>query len=554
MTNKELANSFKYLADLMELHLENPFKIKSYRNAYITLRKWPEPLDSLSEEELSQLKGIGKAISSKIVELNQSGSLQTIKKYEDLTPKGVREILTVPGVGPKKVRILWKDLGAESIGELFYACNENRLVELKGFGFKTQEDIKNKLAYFQKSAGLYLYANIEEEANELLSNLSKLNPACSIAFTGAFRRKDPVLPAIEMLVSGTPELGALLDDVLFDTTSQPAVRGKTKKNGTTVVIYYCLPEEFGSKLFLHTATPEFLKSFIETFKDENFKNLKNESMIFQKVGIPFIEPELRNGTHFIETALNNKLPSLLKSSEVKGVIHAHSTYSDGINSLEEMARKCIVSGYEYLVISDHSKAAFYANGLKEDRLHQQWDQIDTLNQELAPFRIFKSIESDILNDGSLDYEDDVLSKFDLIIASVHSNLRMDKEKATQRLLTAIKNPYTTILGHPTGRLLLSREGYPIDHKVIIDVCAEHKVVIELNANPYRLDLDWTWIPYAIEKGVLISINPDAHSTPGIEHIKYGVLAARKGGLEAKDCLCCLSKAEFEQFLISRRKM
>lgn len=548
MTNKEIANAFKYLADLMELHQENPFKIKSYRNAYLLIRKWPSPLAGLSEAELSKLKGIGKAISSKIVELNETGTLKTIQKYEAMTPEGVREILKVPGIGPKKVRVLWKELGAESVGELLYACNENRLVELKGFGLKTQEDLRKKLAYYEASKGSYLLASIEEEAEELIEQLRKTHPGVRMELTGAMRRKDPVLPGIEILAAGEVKLDTILTEVHFDEENQPAYRGKTPAHGTTVMVYTCSPEEFGSKQFLYTATPDFLKQFVAKFKDHNFKDLKEEQQVFEKAGLPFIAPELRSDPHFLNLAAQNRLPELIEAEDIKGVIHAHSTYSDGINSLEEMAQKCMELGYEYLVISDHSKSAFYANGLREERLEQQWSEIDALNDKLAPFRIFKSIESDILNDGSLDYSDEVLAKFDLVIASVHSNLRMDKEKATQRLLTAIKNPYTTILGHPTGRLLLSREGYPIDHQAIIDACAENGVVIELNANPYRLDLDWTWIPYALEKGVLISINPDAHSTGGIEHIKYGVYAARKGGLDATHCFSSFTLHQLEKLL------
>jgi DNA polymerase (family 10) len=246
------------------------------------------------------------------------------------------------------------------------------------------------------------------------------------------------------------------------------------------------------------------------------------------------------------------IENLVEESQIKGVVHAHTTYSDGINSLREMALFAKDKGYQYLGLTDHSKSAFYANGLKEDRLQAQWQEVDALNQELAPFRIFKGIESDILSDGSLDYEESILKQFDFIIASVHSNLRMDLEKATTRLLRAIENPYTTMLGHPTGRLLLSRPGYPIDHKKIIDACADNHVAIELNANPYRLDLDWTWIQYALDKGVLISINPDAHSTGGIRDIHFGILSARKGGLPNEKCLTCFELADFEHFINKKK--
>jgi DNA polymerase (family 10) len=245
------------------------------------------------------------------------------------------------------------------------------------------------------------------------------------------------------------------------------------------------------------------------------------------------------------------LGKLITEDAVKGVIHTHTTYSDGLHELREMAEYAKEQGFLYIGITDHSQSAFYANGLKEDRVREQWAAIDALNLELAPFRILKGIESDILNNGELDYSDELLEGFDFVIASIHSNLRMDKEKATQRLLKAIENPYTSMLGHPTGRLLLSREGYPIDHMAVIDACAEQGVVIEINANPYRLDLDWEWIPYAMEKGVLISVNPDAHSKAGIHDIHYGIAAARKGGLTAEACLNTRDAAGFLAGLKSR---
>jgi DNA polymerase (family X) len=229
---------------------------------------------------------------------------------------------------------------------------------------------------------------------------------------------------------------------------------------------------------------------------------------------------------------------------LQGVIHTHTTYSDGLNTLSEMAHYAKTKGFKYIGITDHSKAAFYANGLKEERLYQQWAEIDALNKTFTDFTILKGIESDILNDGSLDYAEGILKQFDFIIASIHTNLKMDIDKATTRLIKAIENPYTTILGHPTGRLLLSREGYPIDYQKVIDACAANRVAIELNAHPYRLDLDWTKISMAMDKGVLIGIHPDAHSCAGIDHVQYGVFAAQKGGLEPKNCLNCLNINDF----------
>ena len=291
-----------------------------------------------------------------------------------------------------------------------------------------------------------------------------------------------------------------------------------------------------------------MEAFLQAYPSIDFKGLADEQAIFAKAKIDYIAPELREQAWALDLAKAQKLPTLIEKEDIKGVIHTHTTYSDGLNTLEEMVDAAKELGYQYIGITDHSKSAFYANGLKPDRVLEQIQAINALNAKLNDFTILKGIESDILNDGSLDYEEDILKQFDFIIASVHSNLRMDEEKATNRIIKAVENPYTSILGHPTGRLLLSRQGYPIDHKKIIDACADNGVSIELNANPYRLDLDWSWIPYATEKGVLISINPDAHSTQGILDIHYGVLSARKGGLTKEQCLNTYSVSDFLKYL------
>lgn len=309
------------------------------------------------------------------------------------------------------------------------------------------------------------------------------------------------------------------------------------------------------ELFTTTGSGEFLQAFKSMFPELKYDELEtdNDRSVFEKAGIPYIHSCLRETSTIIEKAQQNKLPQLIQTSDIRSIIHSHSNWSDGTNSLEEMAQECIKRGYEYLVISDHSQTAAYANGLKEDRILAQHKQIDEHNKRLTPFKIFKSIESDILNDGSLDYPETILKSFDLVIASVHSNLKMTEEKAMSRLIKAIENPYTTILGHMTGRLLLSRNGYPIDHKKIIDACAVNRVVIEINAHPRRLDMDWRWISYAMEKNVLLSINPDAHFTEGFDDVKFGVLAAQKGGLTKENNLSSFSLTEFESWLINRKK-
>ena len=528
MTNKEIARTFQFLGNIMELHGENPFKIRSYQNAYIQLRKLPQPLAELPEEELAAIKGVGKAISGKIRELVETGRMETLERYRAQTPEGVQEMLAIKGFGPKKVRVVWKDLGVETIGELLYAVNENRLLELKGFGPKTQEELKRQLEYYQRSKDKFHWAALEAEAVAVRDHLRERLPGVQVEWAGAWRRGCNVVERIEVLVGAEGPLPEIPEGLV----------------NSPLTIYQCAPEAFGSRWFRHTGSAEFLEAFVRAFPGKDFRDLATEEAVFQRAGLPHIAPELREGEWALERAIGGNLPVLIEASDIRGVVHAHSTYSDGLHSLREMAEAARSKGYSYLAITDHSQSAFYANGLKPERVREQWEEIDRLNREQTDFRILKGIESDILSDGSLDYEDELLKGFDLIIASIHSNLRMDREKATQRLIKAVENPYTSLLGHPTGRLLLSREGYPIDHQAVIDACAANGVGIELNANPYRLDLDWSWIPYALEKEVKISVNPDAHSTGGIDDIRFGCLSARKGGLSREACLNAWPVEEF----------
>ncbi|MCO6480171.1 MAG: DNA polymerase/3'-5' exonuclease PolX [Phaeodactylibacter sp.] len=549
MTNKEIAKSFQLLGSLMELHGENPFKIRSYQNAYRTLRSLDKPLEAMQEAEIAAIKGVGKAISGKIRELVDNGQMQTLEKYRAKTPEGIQEMLNIKGFGPKKIMAVWQGLGVESIGELLYAVNENRLVELKGFGKKTQEELRKQLEYYQRSKHKYHYAALEKEAEQLEQAAAEALPGARVNLCGPIRRRANIVERIELLIGLEGNLNPFLEKTsLKEVVEQGGTITAKTAADTPVNLYLCPPAEFGSRLFELSSTVDFLEAFTSANGGPVDKSLAEETEVFDKAGLPFIHPEMREQDWAVELAKNDNLPELIVESDIKGVVHAHSTYSDGGHSLRDMALYAKGLGYEYLGMTDHSKSAFYANGLQPERVFQQMEEIDALNKELAPFRIFKGIESDILNDGTLDYEEDVLKAFDFIIASVHSNLRMDEAKATQRLLTAIENPYTTILGHPTGRLLLSREGYPIGHKKVIDACAANGVAIELNANPYRLDLDWSWIPYALEKGVLISVNPDAHSKEGIHDIHFGVLSARKGGLTKEMCLNAKGVEEFGEWV------
>ena len=499
--------------------------------------------------KLEKVKGVGKSLVSKIREIINTGSFEALNTYLDKTPKGIQEMLNIKGFGAKKIKVIWNDLGAETLGELLYACNENRLIALKGFGHKTQIDLKKKIQYYLQSRDKFHYATLEANALDLVKRLKKQLPNATIELTGAIRRRCTILNRIEIIIGLDDAIDSIFDKKHAQLVEQQENKYAIKTSQDfPATIYHYSSAEFGSKQFLHTGTTEFLKGLVVAKPNMDFSNLATEAEVFEKADLPYIQPELRENEAIIAVAQADALPILVEETDIKGVIHSHSTYSDGLHTLREMAEYTKSQGYEYLVITDHSKSAFYANGLKPDRVLEQMAEVDALNAELAPFKIYKGIESDILNDGSLDYDDEMLAKFDFIIASVHSNLKMTEEKANERLLNAIANPFTTMLGHPTGRLLLSREGYPIDHKKIIDACSEHHVAIELNANPYRLDIDWTWIEYAMSKNVKISINPDAHSTEGVHHIHFGTLAARKGKLTKEMCFNSMGREELDSYL------
>jgi DNA polymerase (family 10) len=527
METEAIAKSLKLTAQLMELHNENPFKVKSLSNAAYKLDKTDLSLEGKSVAQLEAIEGIGKSIAGKIVELQQTGTMKELDTLLLKTPAGVIEMLAIKGIGPKKVSQLWKELQVESPGELLYACSENRLIELKGFGSKTQDAVKKAIEFNMSNKGLFHYARLEQTATKVIAVLRERLGTELVSLTGEMRRKSIVISKLEVLAATDKKAD------LNDLGLPP---------GLAFELIYCNPEEFTEKLFESTASASHLIE-LGAWKSKLAEGAKylDESEIYAALGMQFIEPELREGRGETGLALQKQMPVLLEMKDLKGVLHNHSTWSDGLHSLEEMAGYCKELGYEYLGICDHSQSAFYANGLKPERVIAQQAEIDTLNIRLAPFRIFKGIESDILFDGELDYPQEILKTFDFVVASVHSILKMDEVKATSRLIKAIENPYTTILGHPTGRLLLSRPGYPIDHKKVIDACAANGVVIELNAHPYRLDIDWTWISYCLEKNVMISVNPDAHEKQGYHDMHYGVCAARKGGLTAATCFNALNR-------------
>jgi DNA polymerase (family X) len=464
------------------------------------------------------------------------------------TPMGVIEMLSIKGLGPKKIATVWKELGIENVGELLYACNENRLTRYKGFGEKTQEKIKESIEFYLGSQGSYLYAQIESYALELDKKLQKEYPAEQFGLTGEFRRQLEIITKLQWVTTaGAEKIKSFFGENYTAEKNEEGYLSLRGPENVELGFYLAGKENFCKKLFETSCSEDFLDCWKEQFTHYETTAYGCEEDIFTQNKIGPVPHYYRESKASISTGLNGHY-NIIQPNDIKAIIHSHSKWSDGVDTIEAMAKAAQQQGKEYLVISDHSKTAAYAQGLTEEQVKSQHEEINKLNTLLQPFRIFKSIESDILGDGSLDYSNDVLATFDLVIASVHANLYMNQEKAMMRLLAAIENPYTSILGHMTGRLLLSRNGYPVDHKKIIDACAANNVVIELNANPRRLDMDWRHIDYALEKGVLISIDPDAHSIGSFNDTYYGVLAAQKAGLPKERNLSSFSLPEFESWL------
>ena len=549
MTNEQIADLFTLLGKMIDVHGESSFKSKAYASAAFTIEKLPEPLENMQPEQIENLKGIGDAIAAKIAEIKVTGSLQTLNKYLEQTPAGVIEMLQIKGLGAKKIYTVWKEMHIESMGELLYACNENRLTMYKGFGEKTQQNVKAAIEFFQKSQGHYLYQQIEAISKQMLQSFQQALQPSRIFLTGAVAMHEDVIDRIDFATDAPDStVNDYLQKQSISFENHDSVIQFQLEEGIRVQIECLAKDVLLQTILKKTSEPDFYTAFQNNYDVSTIQNFSTIEDYLASLQLETLTPDVRRNANALQWSKDNILQNLIQPKDIKGIIHTHSNWSDGSNTIEEMAKAAQQKGYEYLVMSDHSKSAFYANGLTEERIKAQHQYIDELNNKLAPFKIFKSIECDILNEGQLDYSNSMLSTFDLVIASVHSNLKMTETKAMQRLLAAIENPYTTILGHMTGRLLLSRAGYPVNHEQIIDACAINHVVLELNAHPRRLDVDWHWIEYAINKGILISIDPDSHSIDGIDLVRYGVLAARKGLLLKQQNLSSFSLQQFETFL------
>ncbi len=559
MENYQIAESFSLLSKLMDIHGENSFKAKSYAIAAFNIDKLSVKLNETDHSTVLSIKGIGESTGKKIIELLETGELKALKEMIDKTPPGVIEMLSIKGIGPKKISVIWKEMEIESIGELLYACQENRLKLYKGFGEKTQQSVEENIEFYLRNQGIFLFAQVEIVFPQIKTYLEKIFFSDAIRVTGAYRRQEHTITELEFVVTHNNEIvkqkmQSAYPPALVEETESALLY---KLNNGLKIRFYTGEQNRDERLFFTTGNEEFTSSFKNNFPAIDYiinGNDETDKLFFEKASIQYIEPCLRETAAIIEKAKTFSIPALIQPADIKGIIHCHSNWSDGSNTIEELAAAAIAKGFEYLVISDHSKNAYYAKGLSEERIKEQHHYIDELNAKFSPFKIFKSIECDILNDGNLDYSNNILSTFDLVIVSVHSNLKMTEEKAMMRLLKAIENPYSIILGHLTGRLLLSRKGYPIDHKKIIDACGANHVVIELNAHPSRLDIDWQYIDYALQKNVLISIDPDAHEISGFDDIRYGVLSAQKAMVIKENNLSSFNLKEFESFLQNTKNL
>lgn len=560
MDKREVANILHEMSMLLELKGENPFKVRAYENAARAVDNMAGAFDALvSEGRLTEVDGIGKNISAHITEIVKTGKLEEFEKLKASIPEGVIRLLSIPGLGPKRARFLWEELGIKTVGELELMCQRHRLAGHPGFGAKMEEKILAGIESIKNFSGQCLYAEGYAEAHSVHEIVKGWPEVIRSEIAGSIRRKKEIIRDVDILVSTDDPAAVMKRFVSLPNVRQVVQQGETKseiilssgiqcdlRTVDDVSFPFALHYFTGSKE--HNVAMRSLAKKINIkmneyglFKGESKKTLKckDEADIFKVFALDYIEPELRENTGEIEAAARGELPNLVRESDLMGVLHCHTTYSDGANSIEEMACAAKRLGYRYLGIADHSKLVAIAHGMKPADVKRQHKEIDSVNAKLKGFRVLKGVEVDILADGSLDFDDDVLASFDFVIASVHSKFGLPEREMTQRIVRALSNPHVDILAHPTGRLLLSREPYAVDLKAVIDAAASHHKAIEINAHPQRLDLDWRWCKYAKEKGVKIAICPDAHSTDGFDDVIYGVGIARKGWLEKGDILNCL---------------
>ena len=574
MDKKQVSTILEEIGTLLELKGENFFKSRAYERGGRTILSLSEDISDLVESgEVRKIEGIGSALADKITELVTTGKLEYYEKLKASIPPGLVEMTAIPGFGPKKIKKVYDALDIKTITELEKACKEDGLKELEGFGKTTQRNILQGIEFLRKHKERHLFHHALMAAQPLLEAVRNHPKVMRAELAGSLRRKKETIKDIDIVASARDKD---VEEIMHFFSTQPGVKKVTGKGPTKCSVVLekginadlrILPDDkFAFILHHFTGSAEHNTAMRSLAKKMGmkvseyglFKNedelipCKDERGIFAALGLSYIPPELREDNGEIEAAAENNIPAMVELADIKGILHCHSTWSDGANTLEEMALATQEMGYQYFGICDHSEIVVYARGMTPEQVKEQHAEIDELNKKFTDFKILKGTECDIINDGSLDYPDEVLATFDFVVASVHTNLHMSGDDAMNRIIKGMQNPYVDILGHPTGRLLSGRDGLPLDMYKIIDAAAEYNVVIELNASPHRFDIDWRYCKYAKEKGVLISINPDAHSIDGINDMEYGIGIAQKGWLERKNIFNALSLAAVETFFKRKR--
>jgi DNA polymerase (family 10) len=571
MDKREVINILNSIGMLLEIKGESFFKSKAYYDAARKIELLEDELETVVKEgRLKELKGFGRALTEKITELINTGSMDYYDRLKSSIPEGLIEMTRIPGLGPKKVRAIYENLGIDTIDGLKQACLEGKISKLPGFGAKTQEKILEGIENMGKYKDSFLFPEAMGYALALISYLKESGYVIRCSEGGSLRRRKETVKDIDILASSSDSgkvmalftAHPLVDKVVSSGGTKSSVVLKGGINADLRVVSdveypYALHHFTGSRehntAMRHTAKQQGIKmNEYGLFKEDKLIECKTEEDIFNVFKMQYIPPELRENAGELEAAMRGEIPQLVQGSDIKGVLHVHSNYSDGFNSIEEMAEACISRGYTYLGISDHSMSAYYAGGLKPSDLKRQHDEIDRLREKYKDFYILKGIELEILPDGSVDYDDEVLELFDFTIASVHSSFNMSEEKMTERVIKAMKSGFVDILGHPSGRLLLAREPYRINMNEIIKTAANYGIIIEINANPHRLDLDWRFCKAAKEEGVRFAICPDAHDISGIDDIRFGVNIARKGWLAAGDIINTLDAERISSVFKNRK--
>ena len=579
LTKEQIAEVFESIAQMLELKGENVFKIRAYTNAARALEIYTGDLTAaVGEGRLDEIAGVGKAIADKITELVATGQLAFFERLKAEFPPGIFEMFEVQGLGPKKIKALWEKLGIITIADLEKGCTDGRIADLAGFGKKTAANILLAIQARAKHAGRYRIGVIAGDAEQMVADLRELPEVLQASIAGSYRRRKEVVGDLDFIVAtSVPEVVSkffiehpMVESVMVHGATKSSVRMKSGIQAdlrvvTTGEYPFALNYFTGSKehnivlrqraLARGWTLNEYRLGFDEKSKitPEAVPPIDDERGLYRALDLDYVEPELREDRGEVAAAEAHTLPNLVELENLRGTFHNHTTASDGRSSLAEMAAAAQELGLQYLGIADHSKSSFQARGLEADRLLAQVAEIRALNATFdGLFRIFAGSEVDILKDGTLDFADEVLAELDYVVASVHSSFTLSSEEMTARIIRAMENPYVTMLGHLTGRLLLARDSYALDIPAVIEAAARTGTMIELNASPYRLDMDWRWWPLAKEKGVRCVINPDAHHAEHLRFLHYGIGIARKGWLTRGDVVNCLPLGQIENVIGAKR--